>query len=89
MDKFFFEPTRAEMAAALCPLFSPGLAPADVDALLAAFPNQPLDFFGALRSRLADGSVRGWLAAAAEARGGPQVRAAAAAAAVGGGEGCL
>jgi hypothetical protein len=73
MDKFFFEPTREEMAAALCPLFSPGLAEADVDALLAAFPRQPLDFFGALRSRLADGAVRGWLAAAAEAGGGTQV----------------
>jgi hypothetical protein len=72
MDKFLFEPSRGEMAAALCLLFSPQLPPADVDALLAAFPHQPMDFFGAIKSRMVDGAVRSWLhdAAAAAAGGG-------------------
>lgn len=29
--------------------------------MLDAFPKQPLDFFGAIKSRLADSAVRGWL----------------------------
>ncbi|KAL4447796.1 hypothetical protein ABPG75_005015 [Micractinium tetrahymenae] len=66
MDKFYFEPSREEMAAALRPLFDPELDAAGVEALLDAFPAQPMDFFGAIKSRMADGAVRRWLAAAAE-----------------------
>ena len=59
--RFFFEPTRAEMAAALRPLFAPQLNASAVDTLLDAFGLQPMDFFGAIKSRLADDAVRAWL----------------------------
>lgn len=71
MDKMYFEPSREEMASALRHLFAPGLAPAEVEALLDAFPRQPMDFFGAIKSRLADVAVRAWLA---DAAAGGQVR---------------
>jgi hypothetical protein len=72
MDKFYFEPSRDEMASALCALFAPQLGPTDVDALLDAFPQQPMDFFGSIKARLVDGAVRGWLRRA----GGAEVRSA-------------
>lgn len=40
MDKFYYEPTRGEMAAALRALFEPELDAAGVEALLDAFPSQ-------------------------------------------------
>jgi hypothetical protein len=64
MDKFFFAPTRQEVADAVAAIFS-DLDAAETAALLAAFPRQPLDFFAATRSRLTDAAVRAWLAAAA------------------------
>lgn len=60
MEKWYFEPTRDEMAAALRPLFAPDLSPADVDALLGAFPAQPMDFFGALKARGERERMWGW-----------------------------
>jgi len=42
MDKFYFEPTREEMAGSLRPLFAPELDAAGVEALLDAFPGQPM-----------------------------------------------
>ncbi|PRW61229.1 ribulose bisphosphate carboxylase oxygenase activase [Chlorella sorokiniana] len=62
MDKWLFEPTREEMAGMLRPLFAPQLSTAEVEVLLDAFPAQPMDFFGAIRSRLVDDAVRRWLA---------------------------
>lgn len=70
MDKFYFEPSRGEMAAALRALFAPQLGAADVKVLLDAFPEQPMDFFGSIKARLVDGAVRRWLHQA----GGAQVR---------------
>lgn len=71
--RFYYEPNREEMQLALEALFAPNLDAAGVSALLDAFPAQPLDFFGAIRSRLMDDAVRGWLAqqgaASAEVRG--------------------
>lgn len=69
MDKLYYDPTREEMAAVVGALFAPQLDANDVEALLDAFPAQPLDFFGALKSRLVDGEVRRWLGEA----GGAQV----------------
>lgn len=60
MDKFFFAPSRQEMAAALRPMFAPHLSPAQVDSLLESFPGQAMDFFGSIMSRLADAAVRDW-----------------------------
>lgn len=72
MDTFLFEPTREEMAGALRALFAPQLGSSGVDALLDAFPCQPMDFFGAIRSRLVDAAVRRWLR---DTEGSGQVRA--------------
>jgi hypothetical protein len=43
----------------LCGLFD--LDSATCRSLLAEFPRQPLDFFGAIKSRLADWEVRDWI----------------------------
>ncbi|EFN52840.1 hypothetical protein CHLNCDRAFT_26386, partial [Chlorella variabilis] len=69
MDKFYFEPSRGEMAAALRALFAPQLGAADVKVLLDAFPEQPMDFFGSIKARLVDGAVRRWLHQAGGAQG--------------------
>lgn len=61
MDKFFFDPSREEMATVLSHLFNGELTEGEVDSLLSAFPQQALDFFGSIKSRLADASVRAWL----------------------------
>ena len=39
----------------------PPVVPTEVAAVLDAFPGQPMDFFGAIKSRLADAAVREWL----------------------------
>ncbi len=71
MDKFYYEPTRGEMAAALRALFEPELDAAGVEALLDAFPSQV--GFGerawgcacapALRTQAASRAVRDWACA--------------------------
>ncbi len=61
MDKFYYEPSWEEMAAAVAALFAPQLLPPEAQALLDAFPTQPMDFFGSIKSRLVDDDVRRWL----------------------------
>ena len=85
MDKLYWEPTRAEMAGMLAHAFAPDLSRADVEALLAAFPRQPMDFFGAVKARLADAGVRAWL----DANGGAGALAAAVRASSGGGRAAI
>ena len=63
MEKWFFQPSRAELADLLTTLFDDGFGPGDARALVDAFPGQSLDFFAAVRSRLADKAVQEWLAA--------------------------
>ena len=59
MDKFYWEPTAAERVAVVGGMFEgTGLASGDVAALVARFPAQAIDFFGAIKSRLYDDSVR-------------------------------
>ena len=57
MDKFFFSPTREEAAELLARIFD-GMGAEQAAELVDAFPKQPLDFFGAIKSRLVDTAVR-------------------------------
>lgn len=62
MHKFCWHPTRADLAHMVGTLFADdGVTATEVEALLDAFPQQPLDFFGALRNRLYDSAVRQWI----------------------------
>lgn len=59
MDMWYWEPTSAEMVEMLHALVEDdGLTVACCETLVATFPNQPLDFFGATRARVYDEAVR-------------------------------
>jgi ribulose bisphosphate carboxylase small subunit len=59
MDKFFWQPTLEERLGIVQGIFAAdGLSPQSVEQLVAHFSTQSIDFFGALRSRLYDQSVR-------------------------------
>ena len=63
MDKFFWEPDAEEKSRVLhATAEGAGVDLDEVRALVADFPEQPLDFFAAAHARLPDGAVRGWLA---------------------------
>jgi len=62
MSKFFWQPTEEDLIAMTARLFSDDNVPvSDVEELVRAFPGQALDFFGAVRARLVDDSVREWV----------------------------
>jgi ribulose bisphosphate carboxylase small subunit len=62
MDKFYWEPSQADRLGIVAGIFEEDhLSHADVDRLLATFPNQSVDFFGALRSRVYDEQVRAFI----------------------------
>ena len=59
MDLWMWEPTRDELADILYAMMSDdGLSMEECVALVETFPNQPLDFFGAIRARVYDDAVR-------------------------------
>ncbi|MGG6269595.1 AAA family ATPase [Leptolyngbya sp. AN03gr2] len=59
MDKFFWEPDRADRIGIVGGIFEIDQVPkSDVEKLVEQFPNQAIDFFGALRSRLYDEQIR-------------------------------
>ena len=61
MEKFYWKPTDEDLVNILQNIFEDdGLTLAMATALVEEFRGQPLDFFGALRSRLADTAVRQW-----------------------------
>ena len=65
MDLWMWEPTREEIAKMVHDALdgAPGYGgERDALELVAAFPSQPLDFFGAVRSRCADDAVRRFIA---------------------------
>ena len=77
MTKFFWSPSRDDMQEMLFTLYcDDGVSRADVDALLDAFPNQTLDFFGALRARQHDATIRAWAASLGESELSARLRAA-------------
>lgn len=78
MAKFYWHPTRDDLRGILGQLFkddmavesgneknSGGLSPADLEALMDAFPGQSLDFYGACKSGLYDDVIREYVAAGA------------------------
>jgi len=59
MDKFFWEPDRADKIGIVGGIFElDGLPHSDIERLVDTFPNQAIDFFSALRSRLYDEQIR-------------------------------
>ena len=61
MEKFMWEPNREEIVDMVFALYADdGLSRAEVSRLVATFPEQPLDFFGALRARRYDATILAW-----------------------------
>ncbi|MBE9125166.1 MULTISPECIES: ribulose bisphosphate carboxylase small subunit [unclassified Coleofasciculus] len=59
MEKFYWEPDRNDRIGIVGGIFEgDGLSKSDMEELVDTFPNQSIDFFGALRSRLYDEQVR-------------------------------
>ena len=59
MEKFFWEPNREDKIGVVSGIFSEdGLPRNEIEQLVDTFPNQPIDFFSALRSRFYDEQVR-------------------------------
>ena len=59
MEKFYWEPSHADRLGIISGIFEEDrLPPGDLERLLEAFPQQSIDFFGALRSRVYDERVR-------------------------------
>ncbi|MBD2058427.1 ribulose bisphosphate carboxylase small subunit [Oculatella sp. FACHB-28] len=59
MEKFYWEPDRPDRVGIVGGIFAQdGLSQSDIEQLVDTFPNQAIDFFGALRSRLYDEQVR-------------------------------
>lgn len=59
MEKFYWEPNRDDRIGIVSGIFQVDqVSRADIEKLIDTFPNQSIDFFGALRSRLYDEQVR-------------------------------
>ena len=59
MEKFYWEPIREDRIGIVSGIFEEdGLSKTEVEQLIDTFPNQSVDFFGALRSRVYDEQVR-------------------------------
>lgn len=59
MDKFFWEPDRADRIGIVSGIFEVDqVSKSDIEKLVDQFPDQAIDFYGALRSRLYDEQVR-------------------------------
>ena len=58
MEKFYWNPTRDDRIGILTGIFKEDrLQPRDVETMVDSFPNQSIDFFGALRARVYDDKV--------------------------------
>lgn len=59
MEKFYWEPNRDDRIGIVAGIFQVDrIAHGDIEQLVDAFPNQSIDFFGAVRSRLYDEQVQ-------------------------------
>lgn len=59
MEKFFWEPTRDDRIGTVSGIFeADAVARGDIEKLVDTFPEQSIDFYGALRSRLYDEQVQ-------------------------------
>jgi hypothetical protein len=62
MDKFWWQPTLTELTSIVHQMYKDDNLPkAEVETLLKAFPNQSLDFFGAMRAATYDNQIREWI----------------------------
>ncbi|WP_066380864.1 MULTISPECIES: ribulose bisphosphate carboxylase small subunit [unclassified Anabaena] len=62
MEKFYWEPHRDEKVGIVGGIFAEdGLSQRDVEKLVDSFPNQSIDFFSALRSRIYDEQIRDFI----------------------------
>ena len=61
MEKFYWEPTRSDIVDMVHAMFREDDVPrSTIEALVDTFPNQPLDFFGAIRGRMYDAAIYEW-----------------------------
>jgi ribulose bisphosphate carboxylase small subunit len=59
MEKFYWEPDREDKIGIIAGIFAPDeLSASEIEQLVDTFPNQAIDFFGALRSRIYDEQIR-------------------------------
>eukprot|EP00271_Cylindrocystis_brebissonii_P008002 TRINITY_DN22004_c0_g1_i2.p1 TRINITY_DN22004_c0_g1~~TRINITY_DN22004_c0_g1_i2.p1 ORF type:complete len:249 (-),score=67.23 TRINITY_DN22004_c0_g1_i2:1057-1803(-) len=62
MDKFFWQPTREDLVSMVYHMYrKDGLSREDIAQIVDTFPNQALDFYGALRSRTYDAKILEWI----------------------------
>lgn len=62
MEKFYWSPTRDDRLAILHQMYKDdGMTEQEMGSLLDAYPNQTLDFFGALRASTYDSQIRDWI----------------------------
>lgn len=62
MDKFYWKPSKEDLVGILHQMYrDDGLSEADMAALLDLYPNQTLDFYGALRAATYDNQIRQWI----------------------------
>lgn len=62
MTKYYWKPDRDDLSSILHQMYKDdGLSYDDMGILLDLFPDQPLDFFGALRSAVYDDQIREWI----------------------------
>ena len=58
MQKFFWEPNHEDRLGIVGGIFSPdGLSQGDIETLVDTFPNQAIDFYGALRAQIYDEQI--------------------------------
>jgi ribulose bisphosphate carboxylase small subunit len=62
MEKYYWEPTPADRLGIVTGIFSTDkISPAEIKTLVETFPEQSIDFFGALRSRLFDEQIQNFI----------------------------
>ncbi len=62
MEKFYWKPTDEDLTQILLQMYKDdGFGRQDMQVLLKAFPNQSLDFYGAIRSSTYDNQIREWI----------------------------
>ena len=62
MEKFYWEPDRDDKVGIVAGIFEPdGLSQREVEQLVDTFPNQSIDFYSALRSRIYDEQIRNFI----------------------------
>ena len=62
MEKFYWKPSMEDLTQILLQMYKDdGFGRQDMEVLLKAFPNQSLDFYGAIRSATYDNQIREWI----------------------------